>query len=312
LPRELLLRDLERLGPRRRLAENGEFTFYAAKAEEIPHLLPEIGRLREVTFRAAGEGTGRRSDLDEFDSYYWHLLLWSKSNEELVGAYRAANTAEVAAEHGIQGLYTSTLFRYDARLLKKMGPALELGRSFVRPEYQRQYAPLLLLWKGIAQFVSRRPQTPVLFGAVSVSNAYTRASRELICSFFEDRKRRDELAGLVNPRRPFRPGRLRPWDCRAACKALRDLDELSQPIADVESDGKGLPILLKQYAKVGGKFLGFNVDRKFSDVLDGLVLVDLRETEPGVLARYMGAEAVAEFRRYHGLNQDSSRPILSE
>ena len=301
LPRELLLRDLEGLGPRRRLAENSDFTVYAAKAEEIPHLLQEIGRLREVTFRAAGEGTGRRSDLDDFDSYYWHLLLWNKSKEELVGAYRAVNTAEVVAERGIHGLYTSTLFRYDARLLKKMGPALELGRSFVRPEYQRQYAPLLLLWKGISRFVSRRPETPVLFGAVSVSNTYTRASRELIFSFFEERKRRDELAGLVTPRRPFRPGRLRKWDCRAACKALRDLDELSQPIADVELDGKGLPILLRQYAKVGGKFLGFNVDRKFSDVLDGLVLVDLRETEPTVLERYMGREAVAEFRRHHGL-----------
>ena len=303
LPRELLLRDLEGLSPRRRLAENANFTVYAAKAEEIPHLLQEIGRLREITFRAAGEGTGRRSDLDQFDSYYWHLLLWSKSKQELVGAYRAVNTAEVIAARGLQGLYTSTLFRYDARLLKKMGPALELGRSFVRPEYQRQYAPLLLLWKGIAQFVSRRPETPVLFGAVSISNTYTRASRELIFSFFEERKRRDELAGLVTPRRPFRPGRLRQWDCRAACKALRDLDELSQPIADVESDGKGLPILLRQYAKVGGKFLGFNVDRKFSDVLDGLVLVDLRETAPAMLERYMGREAVAQFRRYHGVSQ---------
>lgn len=300
LPRELLRRDLESLTLR--LVENSDFTAYAAKADEIPHLLQEIGRLREVTFRAAGEGTGRRSDLDQFDSYYWHLLLWSKSKQELVGAYRVVNTAEVVAECGIQGLYTSTLFRYDARLLKKMGPALELGRSFVRPEYQRQYAPLLLLWKGIAQFVSLRPETPVLFGAVSVSNTYTRASRELIFSFFEERKRRDELAELVTPRRPFRPGRLRRWDCRAACKALRDLEELSQPIADVESDGKGLPILLKQYAKVGGKFLGFNVDRKFSDVLDGLVLVDLRETEPAVLERYMGRDAVAEFRRYHGLD----------
>jgi putative hemolysin len=304
LPRELLLRDLEGLGPRRRLAENSDFTVYSAKAEEIPHLLQEIGRLREVTFRVAGEGTGRRSDLDDFDSYYWHLLLWNKSKQELAGAYRAANTAEVVAERGIEGLYTSTLFRYDARLLKKMGPALELGRSFVRPEYQRQYAPLLLLWKGIARLVSSRPETPVLFGAVSVSNTYSRASRELIFSFFEERKRQDELAGLaglVTPRRPFRPGRLRQWDCRAACKALRDLDELSQPIADVELDGKGLPILLRQYAKVGGKFLGFNVDRKFSDVLDGLVLVDLRETEPTVLERYMGREAVAEFRRHHGL-----------
>lgn len=299
LPRELLLRDLQSLTLR--LVENSDFTVYAAKADEIPHLLQEIGRLREVTFRAAGEGTGRRSDLDQFDSYYWHLLLWSKSKQELVGAYRAVNTAEVFAECGIQGLYTSTLFRYDARLLKKMGPALELGRSFVRPEYQRQYAPLLLLWKGIAQFVSRRPETPVLFGAVSVSNTYTRASRELIFSFFEERKRSDELAKLVTPRRSFRPGKLRRWDSRAACKALRDLDELSQPIADVESDGKGLPVLLKQYAKVGGKFLGFNVDRKFSDVLDGLVLVDLRETEPAVLERYMGRDAVAEFRRYHGV-----------
>jgi putative hemolysin len=302
LPRQLLVRDLEALGPRRLLAENAEFSVYAAQADEMPHLLQEIGRLREVTFRAAGEGTGRRSDLDDFDSYYWHLLLWNKSKAELVGAYRAANAAEVVAERGIEGLYTSTLFRYDARLLKKMGPALELGRSFVRPEYQRQYAPLLLLWKGIARFVSRRPETPVLFGAVSVSNTYARASRELIFSYFEERKRRDELAGLVAPRRPFRPGRLRKWDCGAACKALRDLDELSQPIADVELDGKGLPILLRQYAKVGGKFLGFNVDRKFSDVLDGLVLVDLRETAPAVLERYMGREAVAEFRQFHGVS----------
>jgi hypothetical protein len=158
-----------------------------------------------------------------------------------------------------------------------------------------------LLWKAIARFVTARPETPVLFGAVSISNAYNHASRELIYSFFESRKRGDELAHLVTPRRPFRPGRLRNWDCRAVCSVLRDLEELSEPIADVEIDGKGLPILLKQYAKVGGKLLGFNVDRKFSDVLDGLVVVDLRETEPAVLERYMGREGVAAFRRYHQL-----------
>jgi hypothetical protein len=158
---------------------------------------------------------------------------------------------------------------------------------------------LLMLWKAIARFVAQHPETPVLFGAVSISNTYTRASRELICSFFETRMRQDELAGMVAPRRPFRPARLRRWDCRALCSALRDVEDLSNPIADVETDGKGLPILLKQYANVGGKFLGFNVDRKFSDVLDGLVVVDLRETEPAVLERYMGREGVASFRRYH-------------
>jgi putative hemolysin len=301
LPRELLHCDIEALPERRCLVENAEFAVYAAQAPEIPHLLREVGRLREVTFREAGEGTGKRWDLDRFDRYYWHLLLWNKTKSELVGGYRAGNTAEIIAEHGVNGLYTSTLFRYEERLFKKMGTALELGRSFVRPEYQREYAPLLLLWKAIARFVTLRPETPVLFGAVSISNRYNRASRELIYSFFEARKQGDDLAGLVTPRRPFRPGRIARWDCRAVSHILRDLDELSEPITDVEADGKGLPILLKQYAKVGGKLLGFNVDRKFSDVLDGLVVVDLRRTERTVLERYMGREGVAGFRRCHGL-----------
>ena len=291
----------------RYLASNAEFDAYAARAEEIPNVLDEIGRLREVTFRAAGEGTSRTTDLDRFDLLYWHLVLWNRAKREVVGAYRAANTQEIITQHGIKGLYTNTLFHYKQVLFEKMGPALELGRSFVRPEYQRQYAPLLMLWKAIARFVAQRPETPVLFGAVSISNTYTRASRELICSFFQTRMRQDELAGMVAPRRPFRPARLRRWDCRAVCNALRDVEDLSNPIADVEIDGKGLPILLKQYAKVGGKFLGFNVDRKFSNVLDGLVVVDLRETEPTVLERYMGREGMAEFRRYHEKSSSAGR-----
>jgi len=301
LPPELLACDFQAIPPERRLVENSELVVCVARAEEIPHLMQEVGRLREVTFRQAGEGTGKSTDLDCFDRHYWHLLLWAKQKNELVGAYRAGNTAEIVAQHGVNGLYTSTLFRYDERLLERLGPALELGRSFVRPEYQRQYAPLLLLWKAIARFVLLRAEIAVLFGAVSISNTYNRASRELMYSFFEDRRQGDDLAELVAPRKPFRPGRLRPRDCRAVCHALRDLEELSEPIADVEIDGKGLPILLKQYAKVGGKLLGFNVDPKFSDVLDGLVVVDLRQTEAGVLERYMGREGATAFRRRHGL-----------
>ena len=273
--------------------------------------LQEVGRLREVTFRRAGEGTGKPRDLDRFDRYYWHVLLWHKPKQELVGGYRAGNTAEILAERGVSGLYTSTLFRYDPRLFEKIGPALELGRSFVRPEYQRQYAPLLLLWKGIARLLVTHPETPVLFGAVSISNDYNKTSREMIYRFFEARMREEESGGsidpkmiepgMIEPRRPFRPAWLRPWDCRAMCHALRDLEELSQPITDVETDGKGLPILLRQYAKIGGKLLGFNVDRKFSNVLDGLVMVDLRRTEITVLERFMGKDGAEKFRRYHGL-----------
>ncbi len=300
-PPELLSSELNGLPADRCLAESGDLAIYLTKADETPRTLQELGRLREVTFRLAGEGTGKRRDLDRFDLYYWHVLLWHKTKRELVGAYRAGNTNEILAEHGVAGLYTSTLFRYDERIFQKIGPALELGRSFVRLEYQRQYAPLLLLWKGIARLLATHAETPVVFGAVSISNDYSKASREMIYRFFEARMREDELAGLVEPRHPFRPAGLRPWDSRAMCHALRDLEELSEPITDVEADGKGLPILLRQYAKIGGRLLGFNVDRKFSNVLDGLVVVDLRRTEPAVLERYMGREAAARFRRRHAL-----------
>jgi putative hemolysin len=296
---ELLQQEIESLPVDRCLAENGEFAVYHATAQEIPNLLLEVGRVRELTFRRAGEGTGKSRDLDSFDDYYGHVLLWSKTKRELVGGYRAGNTSEILAQRGVSGLYTSTLFRYDVNLFQKLGPALELGRSFVRPEYQRQYAPLLLLWKGIARLVAAHPEIPVLFGAVSISNDYNEASREMIYRFFEARMMEDDLAGLIEPRRPFRPGFLRRSDCRSMCRALRDLDELSQPITDIEADGKGLPILLRQYAKIGGKLLGFNVDRKFSNVLDGLVVVDLRQTESAVLERYMGREAAVNFRKLH-------------
>ncbi len=133
--------------------------------------------------------------------------------------------------------------------------------------------------------------TPVLFGAGSISNDDNKTSREMIYSFFEYRIREDELARYIVPRRKFRPGLLRHGDCQAMCRSLRDLEELSESIGDVEPDGKGFPILLRQYAKIGGKMLAFNVDSKFTDVLDGLVLVDLRETTPAVLDRYMGRNA---------------------
>jgi putative hemolysin len=300
VPAQYVINDIAALPAERLLLENPEFAVYAARASELPYALDELGRLREITFRAAGEGTGRSADLDHFDGYYWHLLLWNKEKQELAGAYRAGNTDDIIRAHGIKGLYTNTVFRYDEQLFLKIGSALELGRSFVRPEYQRQYAPLLLLWKGIARFVAAHPETPVLFGAVSISNEYSSLSREMIVRYFEQREDGGEFADLIHARTPFRAPLLRRWDCGALCSLLRDLDELAEPISDVEEDGKGLPILIKQYTKVGGRLVGFNLDRKFSDVVDGLVIVDLRQTDPAVLERYMGKEGYASFRRFHG------------
>lgn len=301
VPAEILQRNLEKLGPQQCLFENREFSAHSAKAREIPDLLKEIGRLREITFRAAGEGTGNCTDIDRFDHYYTHVLLWSKTNHELVGAYRMGLTSEILPRMGVPGLYTSTLFRFDPRFFDQLGPALELGRSFIRPEYQRQYAPLLTLWKGIGRYLARHPQFPVLFGAVSISNYYSRWSRELIFRFFQARENGSGLGKLVSPRCPFRPRRLRPADSHALSGRFDDLEQLTDPIADVESDGKGIPILIKHYAKLGGRMLSFNVDRDFSHVLDGFVLVDLRQTDRTLLQRYMGEDGIEAFTSYHGI-----------
>jgi putative hemolysin len=284
------------------LEQSREFSVHLAQFHEIPNLIQELGRLREITFRAAGEGTGRSRDLDSFDHHYHHILLWSKLNHELVGAYRMGTTPEILPRFGVAGLYTNTLFRYDTRVFERLGPALELGRSFIRPEYQRQYAPLLMLWKGIGRYLAAHPELAVLFGAVSISDRYNRVSRELIVRFFQARENDQELVSWIRPRHPFQPSWIRPGDSPRTCAGLAHLDDLADPIGDLETDGKGIPILLKQYAKLGGRLVSFNVDRNFSGVLDGLVLVDLRQTDPSVLARYMSKDGTEAFRRYHDLD----------
>ncbi len=281
------------------LRETREFSVHAARATQIPSLLCEIGRLRETAFRAAGEGTSRDIDLDRFDRDYWHLFLWSKTRREVAGAYRIGRTAEILPARGVGGLYTSTLFTYDPRFFARIGPALELGRSFVRQEYQKQYAPLLLLWKGITRFVTLNPEAAVLFGAVSIAGSYSPAARRLIVEFCRRHIVNPALARYLKPKRPFRAW-LRDWEMESVCSAARSLEDLDPAVADLEPDGKGVPVLLRQYVRMGGRLLEFHVDPAFSNTLDGLVVVDLRRTERSILDRYMGRKAAAAFLDVHG------------
>jgi putative hemolysin len=299
IDKELLIAEIHSLSLKHRVEDTREFSVYVARGSEIPNLLQELGRLREIAFREVGEGSGYSRDLDRFDDYYLHVLLWDKQNRRPAGAYRMTSCPEILPTRGLRGLYTSTLFHYQPEFFERLGPAVELGRSFVSPEYQRKFASLLLLWKGIGAYISRHPETPVLFGAVSISAHYSSTSRELIVKYFESR-RCEEIARFVRPRRPFRPLPFQPWDCAGTCRALRDLADLTDSVSDLESDAKGIPILFRQYANLGGKFVAFNMDRNFADVLDGLVLLDLRRTDPSALERYMGKEGFQRFCRYHG------------
>lgn len=290
--------EIETLPSEMLLVSSGRMRVYCAPTSRIPWTLQELGRLRELTFRAVGEGTGRSADIDVFDDYYEHLFIWNTETREIVGAYRLGRTDVISRRFGKRGLYTSTLFDYNDLFLKLLGPALELGRSFVRVEYQKSFASLMLLWKGIGEYVSRHPRYCRLIGPVSISNDYLPLSRELLVGFLRKRNFDPLAPTLVRPKRPFR-GRFSLRTVGAQDESLADIETLSTVVADLEPDGKGAPVLLRQYLKLGGRMLGFNVDPDFGNALDCLVLVDLRKTNPRVLRKYMSDAGWERFSQAH-------------
>jgi putative hemolysin len=309
---KVLREELELLPQEQCLLSSGEFSVFYASAAQIPNALDEIGRLREETFRQVGEGTGRSRDLDRFDQHYLHLMLWNNQQQQLVGAYRIGLVDRILKESGIDGLYSSTLFKYSPKLFRNMSNALELGRSFVRSEYQRSYAPLLMLWKGIGHFILAHPQYRYLFGPVSISNDYSRYSRELMTSGLIRNFQIKELANLVSPRIPvtMKPVRISGINKNQRDLLMSDIDQLSDLVADLEPDNKGIPVLMRHYLNLGGKLLAFNLDPDFSDVIDGLLLINLMEADRRQMQRYMGRDGFIHYQQFHNSLADSSSPSL--
>ena len=302
LPADVLKAEIDCLPPRQRLVDSGCFHVYWAHATQIRDVLQEIGRLRELTFRAVGEGSGKSADIDSFDAHYLHMFVWDAQAKAIVGAYRLGLVQDILSQYGKRGLYTHSLFKYGPRILDMLKPAIELGRSFVRAEYQRGFAPMLLLWRGIARFIDASPQYAVLFGPVSISNRYSRTSRELMAEYLSAHLAEPGMARYVRPRQPFLYQRR--LSSELASSFPRSIEELSQMIAQIEPDQKGIPILLRQYLRMGGRIIAFNVDTAFGNVLDGLMVSDLRQLDPAVLERYMGRPAMIAFRAHHGLDSD--------
>lgn len=294
--REEIAPEIAALPASARLAKSGTLEAWIARAPEIPRTLAEIGRLREVAFRAVGEGTGRARDLDRFDLDYLHLVLWDTKSREIAGAYRIGATDELGSA---RRLYTSTLFDYDEGAIESLGPALELGRSFVAPGWQRSYAPLLTLWKGIGAYVARNPRYRRLFGPVSMSADYDVLSRQLVAHWLEAGHAHTELAGRVRGKRPFAwrsVDGLKPERLRALVEGGADLSQL---VPRIERDEKGIPVLLREYLKLGGKLVALNVDADFQNAIDALVVVDLVHTNARLRERYLGAEGSAAFVAHH-------------
>ena len=270
--------------------ENNPFCVYAATAERIPHMMKQIGRERERTFRAVGEGTGKASDTDRYDLHYVHLIMWDSRERRLAGAYRIGRSDLLLEQQGVRGIYNSAFFRFSSKFCKMISRGLEMGRAFITPEYQRQPASLDTLWMGIGRYLNKHPHYRYLYGTVSISRDYSFASRSLILSFLRENCMHREIMQEVKACFPPKGVGLRSEDQRLLASALPDVRALSSMVSEIEGNGMGIPVLLKQYLRLGGRMVSFGIDNDFGGVLDCLVVVELDKTPERIRQRYKGKD----------------------
>jgi len=299
IPKTRLIQEIEALPQKSQLVAQKEFRVYLTTADRSPGIMREIGRLRETSFREVDEGTGNNLDMDAYDAYYLQLFLWNSETHEIVGAYRIGQTDAILKNMGPAGLYSTTLFNYRPQFLKRLSNTLELGRSFIRTEYQKKFGCLALLWRGIGEFVARNCQYRYLFGPVSISQDYHTISKNLMVAFLRHNNMNPHLAPMVKPRKPVKISksvhRSAPFDIFEK----NAIEEISMLVSEIEKDNKGIPTLIKHYLKLNGQFLAFNMDKAFANVIDGLVWVDLLKTEPKIIERFLGPQGTHTFYAYH-------------
>lgn len=291
-PFQLLVDEVAKIPSQQILFEQKDAVVFYAHQPQIPQLMYEIGRQRELVFRAVYEGTGNDLDLDIYDNYYLHLIAWDRNAQKIIGAYRLGLVDRILNEFGQKGLYTSSLFNIRAGFFDSIKPAIELGRSFITLEYQRKFNSLFLLWRGIGAFISLNPHYRYLFGPVSISNAYHPLSQKMMLEYLNSQHGHQQLSKLVTAKNAnypkFKKNKLK-------YEEIAYLTELEDLIADLEDEPAGVPILIRQYLKLGAKFVSFNRDKDFSSVLDGLIVVDLMKTEAKILNKYLGRAGASFF-----------------
>ncbi len=271
----LLREEINALRPSHELFSSKNYIVLFAPTRVIPNLIREIGRLREITFRAAGEGTNRASDIDEYDFYYHHLIVWDDQAGALVGAYRIGKGKEILSQYGIKGFYINSLFHIRKSFAPVLGESLELGRSFIVQEYQRKAMSLFLLWKGLLTVLLNHAEYRYLIGPVSISNDFSPLSKSLIVEFVLNNHFDPEMARFVRPRKEF----IMKVDKRVDSSIIidsaeKDISKVEKVVGDVDN-GYRIPVLLRKYLELNARIIGFNVDPDFNNCLDGLIMVDV-------------------------------------
>ena len=261
----------------KRLLESKNYEVFFASAKEIPNLLQEIGRLREITFRDIGEGTNKAIDIDKFDKYYHHLFLWDQEVKVLVGSYRMGLGKDIYKKHGIAGFYIQTLFRLEPELHGMMEQTIEMGRAFIIKEYQQKPMPLFLLWKGIVHITLRYPEYKYLMGGVSISNQFSDFSKSLMIEFMKSHYYDPYIAQYIQPKKEFKV-KLKDADKDFVFDAAKaDMQKFDKVIDEIEPGALRIPVLIKKYVKQNARLVAFNVDPKFNNAVDGLMYIKVSD-----------------------------------
>ncbi len=295
--KEVMQGEIEKLREKDcRLLQSKNYEVFLAKEKDMPFILKEIGRQREVTFRAIGEGTNNAIDLDKFDSYYYHLFLWDDNEKCIVGAYRMGMGSEIFAQYGIDGFYLQDLFRVEPELYDMMQHSIEMGRAYIVKEYQQKPMPLFLLWKGIVHTTLRYPEHMYLIGGVSISNQFSNFSKSLMIEFMKSNYWDPYVAQYIRPKKEFKV-KLKDADKEFVFDETQaDLNKFDRLIDEVEPGSLRLPVLIKKYIKQNAKVVAFNVDPLFNNSVDGLMYIKIADLPESTVKPVM-EEFQAELER---------------
>ncbi len=283
----LIEQEIEKIRRKDLLFEKSGFEVYLTESRNIPNIIRELGRLREVTFRDVGEGTNQKIDLDSYDDYYSQLFIYKRITNQIVGAYRVGFGSKVTRQKGINGFYINSLFDLDEKMLPVLEKSIELGRSFVIKEFQQKTLPLFMLWQGILNILVKNKDVKYLIGPVSISNDFSRFSKDLLIAFIKRYYFDYELAKYVQPKKEFKI-KTDPESIEVILERNKgDMQQLDKFISGIEPDYLNIPVLLKQYIRQNAKIIGFNVDPNFNDSLDGLMILAVKDL-PEETYRFLG------------------------
>lgn len=279
-----------------RLLQSKNYEVFFVSADKIPNILHEIGRLREITFRAVGEGTNESLDLDNYDQYYHHMFLWDEDTKQIAGAYRMGLGSDIYKKYGINGFYLHDLFRFEPELYDMMSKSIEMGRAFIIADYQQKPMPLFLLWKGIVHTTLRYPEHKFLIGGVSISNQFSDFSKSLMIEFMKSHYYDPYIAQYVHPKKEYKV-KLKDADKDFVFNETEsDVNKFDKIIEEVEPGNLRLPVLIKKYIKQNARVIAFNVDPLFNNSVDGLMYIRIADLPESTVKPVM-EEFQAELER---------------